>query len=91
MPQHNKEFNSHRASLRSAPSFELSLEISAAELRIAWGFGCFLNFRRERHHMRRCDMCRTEYETGVDHGGKDYCMTCYTHVVGEEARKQRDE
>ena len=40
---------------------------------------------------RRCDRCRTEYESGVDHGGKDYCMTCYVRVRQEEDAKRRKE
>lgn len=41
--------------------------------------------------MRRCDKCRTEYESGVDYGGKDYCMTCYIRVKDEESRKKRED
>lgn len=40
---------------------------------------------------RRCDKCRVEYESGVDYGGKDYCMTCYIRVREEEAKKKKDE
>lgn len=40
---------------------------------------------------RRCDKCRTEYDSGVDYSGKDYCMTCYVRVRQEEDAKRRKE
>jgi len=39
----------------------------------------------------RCDRCRAPYESGADFGGHDYCMTCYTQLRQEEARKRIDE
>ena len=39
---------------------------------------------------RRCDRCRTEYESGADYGGHDYCMTCYSRVKQEEAQKRAE-
>jgi len=37
---------------------------------------------------RRCDRCRSEYESGADFGGHDYCMTCYTQVRLAEEQKR---
>ncbi|MCX6771322.1 MAG: hypothetical protein NTX79_04665 [Candidatus Micrarchaeota archaeon] len=39
----------------------------------------------------RCDRCRAPYESGADLGGHDYCMTCYTQLKQEEARKRIEE
>ena len=37
---------------------------------------------------RRCDRCRAEYQSGADLGGHDYCMTGYSQLKQEEARKK---
>ena len=39
----------------------------------------------------RCDRCRAPYESGADLGGHDYCMTCYSQLRQEEAKKRMDE
>ncbi len=39
----------------------------------------------------RCDKCRSEYESGVQFGGHDYCMTCYIRVKQDEDAKRKKE
>ena len=39
----------------------------------------------------RCNRCRAEYESGMFHGGHDYCMTCFVRIQEEEARKKKEE
>ncbi len=40
---------------------------------------------------RRCDKCRTDYESGMQYGGHDYCMTCYVKIKQDEDAKRRKE